>query len=140
MATAALAVWHNSVMSPIAVVAVTLLGATLAFQLLLAFGAPWGAAAWGGRNPGVLPTRLRIASLFAGLVIYPALILLALDASDTADIGWIDRSGGWLLWLLAGLFGLGALGNLASRSPIERIWAPVALTIAICLGILAASV
>ncbi|MCI0679398.1 MAG: hypothetical protein L0Z63_10210 [Actinobacteria bacterium] len=52
-------------------IAVVLLGVVTLFQLALAAGAPWGVAAWGGRHPGVLPTRLRIASVVVALVVYP---------------------------------------------------------------------
>ena len=34
-----------------------------AFQVALAAGAPWGAAAMGGANPGVLPDELRVDPL-----------------------------------------------------------------------------
>jgi hypothetical protein len=41
------------------------------------------------------------------------------------------------MWALTGFFALGAVANFASRSPIERIWGPVALGIAVCCGIVA---
>jgi len=44
----------------------------------------------------------------------------------------------WLLWILAGLFTLGALANIASRSKVERLlWRPVALVIAVSIAIVA---
>ncbi len=36
-----------------------------AFQVALAAGAPWGAAAWGGAKKGVLPTEFRIGSVIS---------------------------------------------------------------------------
>ena len=125
------------VSSAAASVAVALLAVVAAFQLALALGAPWGAAAWGGQNPGVLPTRLRVASGVAGLVIYPLLIVLVLSAAGWVSIGWLDGVGSLPMWILAGLLGLGSLANFASRSPRERIWGPVALVTAICCAILA---
>ena len=48
------------------------------FQLALAFGAPWGALAWGGQNKGALPTGFRVASGFS-VLIYAFLAVIALD-------------------------------------------------------------
>ena len=42
------------------------------FQASLAVGAPWGAAAFGGGHPGVLPTSLRGTSA-AAVVVYSGL-------------------------------------------------------------------
>lgn len=120
-----------------ALVAVALLAIVAAFQLALAIGAPWGAAAWGGQHPGVLPARLRISSGVAGIVIYPLLIVLVLNAAGWVSIGWLNQLGALPMWILAGLLGLGALANLASRSPRERLWAPVAATVALCCAMLA---
>lgn len=120
-----------------ALVAVALLVVVAVFQLALALGAPWGAAAWGGQNPGVLPTRLRVASGVAGVVIYPLLIVLVLSAAGWVSIGPLDDLGSLPMWMLAVLLGLGALANFASRSPRERIWGPVAGTVAVCCAILA---
>jgi hypothetical protein len=125
-------------MSPLAaVIAVALLTVVAAFQLALAGGAPWGAAAWGGQHPGVLPRGFRIASGVAGIVIYPLLIVLVSDAVGWLSISWLDGLGSLPMWLLAGLLGLGSLANFASRSPRERIWGPVALVTALCCVILA---
>jgi hypothetical protein len=118
-----------------AVIAAVLLVVLTVFQVALALGAPAGAAAWGGSHPGVLPTRLRAASAVVGVFFYPPLALLLLDAGGVIDIGW-DVSPLWL-WVLAGLFTLGTLANAASRSKVERIWAPVSLVLAICCAVIA---
>jgi hypothetical protein len=120
-----------------AIVALVLLGLIVAFQLALAFGAPWGSAAWGGQYPGVLPTRLRVASAVAALVVYPFIALLVLSAAGWVEVPWLDELGSLPMWILAGLLALGALANFASRSPHERIWGPVALAIAVCCAVLA---
>lgn len=119
------------------IVAIALLAVVLAFQLALALGAPWGAAAWGGAHQGVLPKRLRIASAIAGVVVYPIIIALVLAASGLIDATWFPVGRSIVMWTLAGLLGLGALGNFVSRSPRERLWGPVALAIAICCAIIA---
>lgn len=125
-------------MEVIALVASLLLMLISVFQLALAAGAPWGSAAWGGRHSGVLPRRLRWASGIAGLIVYPWITLLVVDAGQLVDLNLVDRdSRAVILWVLTGLFSLGALANLASRSRIERLWAPVAAGVAVCCGILA---
>ncbi len=116
-------------------VAAILLVVLTIFQLALALGAPAGAAAWGGSHPGVLPTRLRVASALVAVFFYPPIVLLILDSGDVIDIGW-DVNRLWL-WVLAGLFALGALANFASRSRIERIWGPVSVVIAVCCAVIA---
>src|SRR5918995_3343969 len=105
--------------------AVVLIGLVVIFQIGLVLGAPWGAAAWGGQHSGRLPTRLRIASLVA-IVILGFLGWLVAAAAGLVSAAPLPAS--WLtpaMWVAAGYFGLGAIVNLISRSPIERIWAPV---------------
>jgi len=121
--------------STAAVVAAALMGVVGIFQLSLALGAPLGSIAWGGAQRGVLPTRLRVASAFAGLVLYPILILLVLRAGEVTTIGWDTGSAG--MWALTGLFGLGTLTNIASRSKPERWWALMSLAIAVCCALVA---
>lgn len=121
------------------IVAVALLAVVVVFQLALALGAPWGAAAWGGAHQGVLPKRLRMASAIAGVMVYPIIIALVLAASGLIDATWFSVGRSIAMWTLAGLLALGALGNFVSRSPRERLWGPVALAIAICCAIIAVS-
>lgn len=122
-------------MEAAAIIAAALIGVLTIFQIALALGAPAGAAAWGGSHPGVLPTRLRVASAVVGVFFYPPIALLVLDSGGVIDIGW-DVSPLWL-WVLTGLFLLGTLANAASKSKVERIWAPVSLVLAICCAVIA---
>lgn len=123
-----------------AILATVLLVAITGFQLALALGAPWGAAAWGGQNPGVLPRPLRIASGIAAVVIYPLIIAVVLASAGLIDDGWLPVDGSLLMWILAGLLGIGAVMNFVSRSPPERRWGAVALTVALCCVIIALGV
>jgi len=123
-----------------AILAAILLGAIVVFQLGLALGAPWGAAAWGGQHPGVLPMRLRIASGVAAVAIYPLIIALVLAAAGIIGDDWLPVDGTLAMWVLAGLLTLGAVANFVSRSPPERRWGPVALTTAMCCAIIALGV
>jgi hypothetical protein len=119
-----------------AIVAVALLLVVIAFQISLALGAPFGKAAWGGRHEGVLPKRLRIASGAAGIVVYPLVILAVLSFSGVIDKHVLPGNGEIVAWLLAGIFLLGGLANLASRSVPERYWAPVSIVVATCCAII----
>ena len=120
-------------------VATALLGGLSLFQIGLALGAPWGAASWGGANRGVLPTGFRIASGFAGLVLYPFLALVILRSAGVFETEWLPGDGSVWMWVLAAFFGLGTLANVASRSPSERWWSPVSGVVAVCCGFIASN-
>jgi hypothetical protein len=125
-------------MTVAALVAVGLLAVIVVFQVAVALGAPLGDMAWGGRNPGVLPMPLRLASGVVALVIYPLIALAILGAAGVIEAGWLpDGPRAPLMWGLAGFLALGALANFASRSPRERVWGPVAFAIAVCCVIVA---
>ena len=120
-----------------ALIAVVLLGILIVFQLALAAGAPLGDAAWGGRNPGVLPAALRAASAFVGLVLYPIFAAVILAAAGLIGDDWLPFDPQALMWVFAGFFGLGVVANAVSRSPRERIWSPVSAALAICCAVIA---
>jgi hypothetical protein len=107
----------------IGVAAASLLGVVVLFQLALAAGAPWGAAAYGGRavqDDGRLPTRYRVASAGTAVILTGALWLV-LGASAVINPAPLSED---LLdvavGVLVGLFALNTLGNLAGRHPVER--------------------
>ena len=90
-------------------------------------GAPWGAAAYGGGNPGVLPTSLR-ASSAAAVVVY----------SGLAYVVWSGRLAppaqrrGYAV--LSGVFAVGTVMNAISPSMVEKvIWTPVVAVLAYSL-------
>jgi hypothetical protein len=90
-----------------------------AFQTALALGAPWGAAAWGGAHPGVLPPRLRAAST-AGAVAWVG------AASVAAGVVGGETARRRVLRGATGFAGLSVLLNAASPSRIERaLWVPL---------------
>ncbi len=107
-------------------IAVALLAGVGSFQLALVTGAPWGAAAWGGQAPGVLPPSLRVASA-GSVLVYGGLAALVL----TDRLGRTARRR--LLTGASALMALGTVANLASQSPVEKIWAPVAAALAVLL-------
>ncbi len=120
-----------------AIIAVVLIAILNVFHLALALGAPAGYAAWGGWHQGVLPTRLRIASGFVGVFVYPLIIIFVLASAGLIDAAWLPGTGKVGMWILAGLFAVGSATNFASRSKRERYWGPVSLIIAICCAIVA---
>jgi hypothetical protein len=119
----------------LAVVACCLLLLAAAFQLGLGAGAPWAAAAYGGRAAqpdGRLPNRYRAASLLTAVVLLVIGWLLLLrgglvgSASENPALTVACR-------VFALLFAVNTLGNLAGRHPVER-WGMGALTA--CLTVL----
>jgi hypothetical protein len=118
-------------------IATVLLAVLMLFQLALAVGAPWGAAAYGGGFPGVMPKGMRINSLVFGALIYPVIISYVLDAGGVRGAGWLPGTRSVVMWIMAAFFALGTVANFASRSKIERIWGPVTLVITICCIVIA---
>ena len=120
-------------------IAVLLIGAVALFQFGLALGAPWGAAARGGRNPGRLPVRLRWASAAAivllGLIGWVIAAAAGLVQTSPIPSEWLSPA----TWVATGYFALGTVMNAVSRSAVERWWAPVALATAICSAVVAIS-
>ncbi len=107
-------------------VALALFGVVGAFYVALAAGAPWGAAALGGQAPGVLPPSLRVVSAVSVLV-YGGLGALVVTERLGATARRRLLTGASLLMVL------GTVANLATPSPVERLWAPVAATLAVVL-------
>ena len=108
-------------------IAALLLSGMAGSQIALAAGAPWGAAAWGGANPGVLPRSLRVSSAGSGLVY----VLLAVAARSTLMPAQLRRR---ILTFASGAMVVGTVMNLASKSNIERtLWTPVAAALAAVL-------
>lgn len=101
-----------------------------AFQVALALGAPFGHAAWGGKQAR-LPTRLRIASAVAA-VIWIVATLIVLGRAGLGISPFPDAAERWGTWILVGLLPIGALMNVASSSRWERyLWGPLALVLAL---------
>jgi hypothetical protein len=105
---------------PAAVLAAILFVGMAAFQASLALGAPLGAHVLGGRHPGTLPDRLRgFSAIAAAILVGGALVILA----RAGAIGWPVGATGLLVpaaWAIAAFLVLNTLGNLASKSRLER--------------------
>jgi hypothetical protein len=111
-----------------AITAAVILGGLAVFQLALALGAPYGRYAWGGRY-AVLPTPLRIASLIT-MAVYALCAVILLDRAGVIDVLGNAELVRIATWVMVGLFAVGTLMNLASRSADERrVMTPVALVL-----------
>ena len=107
------------------------------FQLALAFGANWGALAYGGSHPGKLPKNLRIASVFS------ALVAIALAGHYLAELGIFQSllgSNGRTIanWAFFGLLAITSVLNNISRSSSEKkLWGPITVVMAVSALIVA---
>jgi hypothetical protein len=108
------------------------------FQLALALGAPWGEYTMGGRFPGKLPPKMRMAALIQIIILLGmAVIVLIKSGWAFSQFHSIGRIG---IWFVAAFFVLGSILNLSTPSKGERaIWGPVNLLLLITSIILALS-
>jgi hypothetical protein len=94
--------------------------ATMAvYQLMLAAGAPFGEAAYGGTHHGQLPAALRVASGIS-IAIYIIAILVISQRSGLSHLRLPHALGRVGSWVLGVVLTLGAVMNLMSQSPWER--------------------
>lgn len=123
--------------SAAAIVATVLFVAMAAFQLALALGAPLGAHVLGGRYSDRLPGRLRLFSGIAAVVLAGAGLVVLGRAGVIAQ----PRGAAGLLaatcWVIAAFLVLNTLGNLRSKSRLERT---VFAATTACLAVLSAYV
>lgn len=121
-----------------ALVATGLFLAMSAFQATLAAGAPLGDHVLGGRFPGTLPRRPRLFSGIAALLLIGFALVILARAGVT---GWPVGITGVLApapWVIAGYMVLNTLGNLASKSRIERtVFAATTAVLAVLCGFVA---
>lgn len=101
------------------------------FQFALALGAPWGEMAMGGKYPGRLPPRMRIAALIQVVVlIFVVLIVLTRAGVVLNEYSALSKSAIWGVVLFSLI---GAVLNTITPSKKERkLWAPVAIVLLIC--------
>jgi hypothetical protein len=123
-----------------AVVAAVLFAAMAAVQVALAAGAPLGPHVLGGRYPGALPGQARLGSAIAAalLVVFGIVVL-----GRAGVVDWLDGVAGLLgpaCWVIAAFLVLNTLGNLASKSRVERtVFAGVTAALALLCGYVAAT-
>lgn len=103
-----------------AAVAALLFVAMGAFQASLAAGSPLGAHVLGGGHPGRLPARLRFFSGIAAVLLLGFAVVVLARARVISPPA---EAAGWLAvgcWVIVGFLALNTLGNLASKSRLER--------------------
>jgi hypothetical protein len=105
---------------PAAIVATLLFVAMAGFQASLAAGAPFGAHVLGGRNPGTLPARLRLASAIAALLLLGFAVIVLVRAGAIATPTGLEGIVRLGCWVVAAFLVFNTLANLASKSTIER--------------------
>lgn len=112
-------------------IVVLALGLVSLFQIALIAGAPMGEYAFGGQNPGKLPTKFRIGSVFT-LAIYVGIIghmLAQLGILPKMLPAGLNSAANWAIF---GLNLLSLVMNAISRSKKERdMWVPVALLLSV---------
>ena len=107
-------------------------------QLALAFGAPLGEYTMGGRFPGKLPEKMRIAAIIQIVILFffTAIVIskagLALDGFyNVARIG---------IWFVLAFFVFGSIVNFSSPSKKEKqIMGPLNIFALICTFMVAIS-
>ena len=114
----------------VALLGILILASLSVFQLLLIAGKPLGDYAWGGQHK-VLPTKLRIASVFSIILYVVFGVFLASKAGFMSVIP--DSSFLWVvMWVFTGYFVLGVFMNAISRNKKERaLMTPVAVSLVV---------
>ena len=116
----------------------TLTAVTIAFQLALALGAPWGEMAMGGKYPGRFPPKMRVAAVIQSLL----LLLIGLVVLVRAEVIMPNMysASKTAIWVVVAFCLVGAILNVITQSKKERmLWAPVTIVLVCCSVIVARS-
>jgi hypothetical protein len=106
------------------------------FHLALVSGAPLGEYTMGGKFPGKLPVRMRIAAFIQILILLLFLfIVIARSGLSLEQYHSIGRTG---IWFVVGFFILGTIVNLSSPSRKEKLVMGPANVIALIITLLIA--
>ena len=108
-----------------------------AFQLALAFGAPWGKAAFGGavEQPGI---ELRASSVVAVIVWSAAALIVLKRVGLNLWAPLPTRALPVAVWVLFGLSMVSVVLNAITPSALERaIWLPFSLVLTAALAVVA---
>lgn len=109
------------------VYAAATLGA-IAFQVALAAGAPLGEYAMGGRYPGRLPPRVRVAAVVQALIL--GLLAAVVFSASGVALPLLSDAAAWLIWVAVAFAAVSTVLNAITRSKRERVvWLPVALVL-----------
>jgi hypothetical protein len=101
-----------------------LVGLVVLFQAALVAGMPWGEITMGGRFPGKLPARMRVAAAFSAVLALVFGLIVAVRAGLLLP-QWQPLSFS-LVWVVVVYFALGVIVHILTQSRWERIiWLPV---------------
>jgi hypothetical protein len=101
------------------------------FQFALALGAPLGAYTLGGKFPGKLPDKMRVAA-FIQILILAIFTVIVVSKSGLAFVGLYGISR-IAIWVVFAFFILGSILNLSSPSKKERaVMEPLNVIALIC--------
>ena len=110
----------------------------IVFQFAIALGAPWGELAMGGKFPGKMPAKMRMAALVQ-IVLLAFIALIVLVRADFVYKEYLEYSR-TAIWGVVAFSLVGAVLNTITPSKKERIlWAPVSIMLLICGVIVAVS-
>jgi len=110
----------------------------IAFQVALALGAPWGEMAMGGRFPGRLPPRMRVAALIQSILLFFVAFIVLTRAGLVLE-NMLEYST-VAIWVVVALCAVSTIMNTITPSVKERtVWAPVTLVLLVCAIIVAKS-
>lgn len=111
---------------------------TIAFQLALVAGMPWGELTLGGKYPGVLPKNKRWIPILSVILLLTFAIIVETRAGNLFT-EW-EKISEIAAWVVVAYCGLGVLANSATSSKWERnIWLPVVIAALICSLLVALS-
>lgn len=115
-----------------------LIAVVVLFQLALALGAPWGEMAMGGKFPGRLPLRMRIAALVQiAVLVFIALIVLTRAGVILDEFSSLSKLA---IWAVVVFSLIGTILNTITPSKKERmLWVPVTTVLLICATYVAVS-
>lgn len=89
------------------------------FQLALALGAPLGEYTMGGKFPGKLPIKMRIAALIQIIIILLFVFMVIAKAGIAFE--QYQRIGRIGIWFIVAFFVFGSIMNLSSPSRKEKL-------------------
>ena len=103
---------------------------TIAFQIGLVLGKPWGEWTMGGLHKGVLPKKLRVGALISMIILF----LFALFTIDLTGILGISLHAPEVFkWFIIGYNVLAVILNSITKSQKERrLWQPVTILMLLC--------
>jgi hypothetical protein len=113
------------------VFAVLAVGA-MAFQIALAAGAPLGAYAMGGANPGQYPPELRVGAIIQA-ILQAGMAAIVLARAELIQVSWLHKAARGRIWAVVALCAISLVLNLITPSAGERVlWVPVLSVLLIC--------